>query len=435
MKLNSMFAKPAVVFVFIVAAVSCENPMWPVKIKDGTKTESTQTIIPVVKEIEVALDRNIFKDESARCEMLRVSFKGSASDSIVLGQDVEDVTKEAEVVPFELSKYEVSYNLWRAVYSWATSDARGENIYTFENTGAEGARSADSSMEDSDLFNEGNDALDEGIPVVGINWRDAVVWCNAFSEVQGLDCVYYTDAAFTKPLRNSIYASESAKKDSNCPLPMGNAMMTDMTSLAKGNIDNPYVNKNANGFRLAYNAEWEYAARKMADGSFIDGCNAPGDTTGAVSGTSEPSLEDQIAGIEPKPVSVPKVLSSYGWSMGYNSGTKYSSKLDGPEKTAAGWNDLNSASKNYKSGCYRVHKQGGKLPSGLGFYDLAGNVFEWCFDNGANYNWKYEVCSSRTMKSSTFCSAPAYFASSARRSDPSYVKTGGLRLARNVKQE
>lgn len=409
-----------VLFLF----VSCQNSFWPIQ----DKTSQDLVVVPKTEEHCVELNSQITeKDETIKLEMIKVDFENSSFDYITLGEDVEDVTKKVEVKPFKLSKYEVSYNLWYEVRVWAE-----ENGYIFENKGAEGARSNNSFIDEEDFYNQGGDATDKGIPVIGINWRDAVVWCNAFSEMSGLICVYYTDSEMTIPIRNSIYSSESAKKDSGCPLPYGKAMMTDMISLAKGNIDNPYVNKNANGFRLPYNAEWEYAARKMPDGSFIDGCNAPGDTTGAVSGSNEPTIEEQIQGITPKPVSKARVLGTYGWSCGYNSGSLLSSKLDGPEKTAAGWNDLNSASKNYKSGCYRVHKQGGKKPSGLGFYDLAGNVFEWCFNNGADYDWEYEISSSKTMKSSTFCSATAYFASSARRSDPSYVKIGGMRLARNI---
>ena len=39
------------------------------------------------------------------------------TDAIVLGEDVESVTKNVQVVPFSMSKFEVSYNVWRFVYS------------------------------------------------------------------------------------------------------------------------------------------------------------------------------------------------------------------------------------------------------------------------------------------------------------------------------
>ena len=339
------------------------------------------------------------------------------TDAIVLGEDVESVTKNVQVVPFSMSKFEVSYNVWRFVYSWATSDLRGNKKYTFENAGAEGQYG---DLSSSKLFNEGGEPQDEGIPVCGINWRDAVVWCNALSELCGLAPVYFTDSDFKNPLRNSIYAE--GESPSNIPLPYGNAKATDMTSLAKGNVDNPYVNKNADGFRLPYLYEWEYAARKCEDGSFISGRNAPGDKTGPCNGSTKPTLMDEIMGIEF--VAQSKVAKNYGWNMS-------NSMQDGPNKTAAGWDDRNSACKIPANGGMRIHKQGGKLPSKLGFYDLAGNAYEWCYDFGSPYDWKYEVYPYKSMKQGGYNASYSYFESCYRRADPSYVKTGGLRLARN----
>ena len=340
------------------------------------------------------------------------------TDSIVLGQDVESPVKTSAVLPFSMSKFEVSYNVWHFVYKWAVSDLRGENKYVFENPGAEGQYG---SLGNSMLFNEGGEPLDEGIPVCGINWRDAAVWCNALSELCGLSPVYCADSEFRVPLRNSIYAE--GKTPSNCPLPFGNAKEPDMNSLSKGKIDNPYVNKNADGFRLPYLCEWEYAARKCADGSFISGRNAPGDKAGPCSGNSAPSLMDEIMGIEF--VSPSKEAKNYGWHMG-------NSSQNGPEKTAAGWDDRNSSCKIPSNGGMRIHKQGGKNPSELGFYDLAGNAYEWCFDFASPYDWKYEVYPSRSMKQGGYNASSAYFESCYRRADPPYVKTGGLRISRNL---
>lgn len=339
------------------------------------------------------------------------------TDEIVLGEDVENHVKTSAVLPFSMSKYEVSYNVWRFVYKWAVSDSRGENKYVFENQGAEGQHGIIGS---SKLFNEGGEPLDEGIPVCGINWRDSVVWCNALSELCGFDPVYYSDPEFRVLLRNSIYAEG---KTPNCPLPFGNAKEPDMNSLSKGKIDNPYVNKNADGFRLPYLCEWEYAARKCADGSFISGKNAPGDKSGPCGGNSSPSLMDEIMGIEF--VAPSKVAKNYGWNIA-------NSSQDGPEKTAAGWDDRNSSCKIPASGGMRIHKQGGKLPSELGFYDLAGNAYEWCFDFASPYDWKYEVYPSRSMKQGGYNASYVYFESCYRRADPPYVKTGGLRISRNM---
>ena len=89
-------------------------------------------------------------------------------------------------------------------------------------------------------------------PVTNVSWRDAVVWCNAYSEYMGLTPVYYTDERYTTPLRicddTDGYSSVPGGQD--CPY---------IKADAYGNTD--MANCTASGARLPTEAEWEFAAR------------------------------------------------------------------------------------------------------------------------------------------------------------------------------
>ncbi|WP_010254463.1 formylglycine-generating enzyme family protein [Treponema primitia] len=135
--------------------------------------------------------------------------------------------------PYGISRYEVTWELWDEVYSWAV--ARGYRIF---NRGIEGHGTSGT----GDGGKGWTAAQRKTRPVTSITWRDAIVWCNAYSEMHGLEPVYYENDD-GPVLKRSL---------SDIP-PAG--------GLPNTAADLVVVKPGAGGFRLPSEAEWEYAAR------------------------------------------------------------------------------------------------------------------------------------------------------------------------------
>ena len=330
----------------------------------SSSKEDSKTPEPVIKTKKQTVT---FSNTNANFAMIDISFTdGRTSDSIGLGEDLIEVPYKTNVKPFRLAMYETSYNTWYEVLKWA--EKHGYNIVNKGVEGVFGEVEHENNMSDA-----GAEPKLVEMPVCRLTWRDVMVWCNALSEMQGLKPVYCTDKDFKTPLRDSTGVAVNDLKN---------------YKIKPGEVDNPYVNTNANGFRLPYVKEWEYAARKRLDGTAISGRNVSGDETGSAIETTATELMNGLS----FPLSTKQ--NEYCWQ-------RQNSASNGPLKTYTGQDDTTTtlSAKTGKSiSGRRMHLSGGKLPNHLGFFDMSGNVPEWCFDCNLPYGSAYKFSTDRGLR-------------------------------------
>lgn len=286
----------------------------------GYNDETFIEVIRIIENIIVTASSNTTDTSTLPLSNVQYREMVSVSGGTYNQEDTSSNSFSHTVSAYQIGKYEVTYEFWYEVYQWALSHG-----YIFANAGKEGNDGIDGALPTSESHE----------PVTNINWRDAIIWCNALSEISNLNPVYYSDENLSNPLKVSTNNQS--------------------VNTTQGSEDAPYVNNESNGYRLPTEGEWQYAS------SYIDGSNWT--SSNIASGSTEPYTN--IADADP--------VNGRGDGKDANDQVAiYGSYWDGSTWTA--------------TGVTKTEIVGSKQSNHLGIFDMSGNVYEWCWDNFSTYS-------------------------------------------------
>lgn len=150
--------------------------------------------------------------------------------------------------PALIGKTEVPYDLWKTIKGWAEA-----NGYQFNYSGDMG------SMRHA---TDRNYSYEQREPVTGISWYDAIVWCNAASELLGREPVYYADLQRTRIYKTALWFRLDMFAGQGTPKFPWEPLKGKDSRQQTGSGDRIYMRAKADGFRLPLDIEFNAANKQ-----------------------------------------------------------------------------------------------------------------------------------------------------------------------------